>query len=102
LSGIQGLAACQSMPLYCDVMKGGISKAYALQKLAESLGIKRNEIVAIGDQLNDLELIEYAGLGIAVANAEDALKEKADVVTISNNNEHAVSEAIETYLLNSQ
>jgi hypothetical protein len=90
------------MPLYCDVMKGGISKAYALQKLAESLGIKRNEIVAIGDQLNDLELIEYAGLGIAVANAEDALKEKADVVTISNNNENAVSEAIETYLLNSQ
>jgi len=100
LSGIHGLAACQSMPLYCDVMKGGISKAYALQKLAESLGIKRNEIVAIGDQLNDLELIEYAGLGIAVANAEDALKEKADVVTISNNNENAVSEAIETYLLN--
>ena len=45
-------------------------------------------------------VIEYAGLGIAVANAEDALKEKADVVTISTNNEDAVSEAIERLLFN--
>ncbi|CAB1063743.1 hypothetical protein D1BOALGB6SA_8527 [Olavius sp. associated proteobacterium Delta 1] len=100
ISDIEGLTACQSMPMFCDVMKGGISKAYALQKLSESLGIKRNEIVAIGDQLNDLELIEYAGLGIAVANAEDELKEKADAVTISDNNEDAVAEAIESFLFN--
>lgn len=97
-SEIEGLTACQSMPSFCDVMKAGISKAYALQKLSESLGINRNEIVAIGDQLNDIDLIEYAGLGIAVANAEDALKEKADMVTNSNNNEDAVSEAIESIL----
>ena len=56
--------------------------------------------MAIGDQFNDIDLIEYAGLGIAVANAEDALKEKADIVTNSTNNEDAVSEAIEKYLLN--
>jgi hydroxymethylpyrimidine pyrophosphatase-like HAD family hydrolase len=92
------LTVCQSMPKLLDVMKEGITKAYALQKLSESLGIKRNEIVAIGDQLNDLDLLEYAGLGIAVANAEDALKEKADMVTIANNNEDAVSEAIESIL----
>jgi len=100
LAGIGALTACQSMPLFCDVMKGGISKAYALQRLSESLGVKRNEIAAIGDQLNDLDLIEYAGLGIAVANAEDALKEKADKVTHATNNEDAVSEAIERFLLN--
>ena len=100
LSHIEGLNACQSMPRICDVMKGGISKAYALQKLSESLGIKRNQIAAIGDQLNDIDLIEYAGLGIAVANAEDALKEKADVITTSTNNENAVSEAIEKILFN--
>ena len=100
ISEIKGLTACQSMPTFCDVMREGISKAYALQKLSESLGIKRNEIVAIGDQLNDIELIEYAGLGIAVANAEDALKSKADVVTMANNNEDAVAEAIENILLN--
>lgn len=100
ISKIEGLTVCQSMPMLCDVMKEGISKAYALQKLSESLGIKRKEIVAIGDQYNDIDLIEYAGLGIAVANAEDALKEKADMVTIANNNEDAVSEAIESFLLN--
>ncbi len=97
---IEGLTVCQSMPRLCDVMKEGVSKAYALQKLSENLGIMRKEIVAIGDQLNDIDLIEYAGLGIAVANAEDALKEKADIVTNSTNNEDAVSEAIENYLLN--
>ena len=100
LAKIAGLTACLSMPTLCDVMKKGVTKAYALQKLSESLAIKRNEIVAIGDQFNDIDLIEYAGLGIAVANAEDALKEKADIVTISNNNEDAVSEAIESLLLN--
>ena len=100
ISKIEDLTVCQSMPMLCDVMKEGISKAYALQKLSESLGIKRREIVAIGDQYNDIDLIEYAGLGIAVANAEDALKGKADIVTISNNNEDAVSEAIERFLLN--
>ena len=100
LDKLEGLVVCQSMPMLCDVMKEGISKAYALQKLSESLGIKRSQIVAIGDQFNDIDLIEYAGLGIAVANAEDALKEKADFVTISNNNEDAVSEAIESFLLN--
>lgn len=100
LAKVEGLTVCQSMPRLCDVMKEGVSKAYALQKLSESLGIMRKEIVAIGDQLNDIDLIEYAGLGIAVANAEDALKEKADIVTNSTNNEDAVAEAIESFLLN--
>jgi len=99
IAEIDGLTACQSMPKLCDVMKAGISKAYALQTLSESLGVNRKEIAAIGDQLNDMDLIEYAGLGIAVANAEDALKEKADRVTHATNNEDAVSEAIERFLI---
>ncbi|MCP4630451.1 MAG: HAD family phosphatase [bacterium] len=100
LAEIAGLNVCQSMPQLWDVMKEGISKAYALQKLSEDLDIKQNEIAAIGDQLNDIDLIEYAGMGIAVANAEEALKAKADMVTIADNNEDAVSEAIERILLN--
>jgi Cof subfamily protein (haloacid dehalogenase superfamily) len=100
LADIAGLNVCQSMPKLWDVMKEGISKAYALQKLSENLAIKRNEIAAIGDQLNDIDLIEYAGMGIAVANAEEALKAKSDMVTIADNNEDAVSEAIEKILSN--
>ncbi|MGD8294354.1 MAG: Cof-type HAD-IIB family hydrolase [Desulfobacterales bacterium] len=100
IAKIEGLTVCQSMPTLCDVMKEGISKAHALQKLSESLSIKREEIAAIGDQFNDIDLIEYAGLGIAVANAEEVLKEKADCVTVSTNNQDAVSEAIENFLMN--
>jgi Cof subfamily protein (haloacid dehalogenase superfamily) len=100
LDKLEGLTACLSMPTLCDVMKKGVTKAYALHKLSDNLGIKSDEIVAIGDQFNDIDLIEYAGLGIAVANAEDELKEKADIITNSNNNEDAVSEAIERFLLN--
>jgi hydroxymethylpyrimidine pyrophosphatase-like HAD family hydrolase len=48
---------------------------------------------------DDIELFEYAGLGIAVANAGDALKAKANIATTSTNNENAVSEAIERFLL---
>jgi YrbI family 3-deoxy-D-manno-octulosonate 8-phosphate phosphatase len=88
------------MPMLCDVMKEGISKAHALQKLSENLNIKQKEIAAIGDQFNDIDLIEYAGLGIAVANAEAALKDKADYVTVSDNNQDAVAEAIENCLMN--
>lgn len=99
LSRLDGLNVTWSGPMLCDVMKNGITKAYALQRLAEGLGIKREEIAAIGDQHNDIDLIEYAGLGIAVANAEDALRVKADAETTATNNEHAVSEAIENFLL---
>jgi len=98
LGDIAGLNVCQSMPNFCDVMKVGISKAYALQKLAENLGVAREAIAAIGDQLNDIDLIEYAGLGIAVANAEETLKAEADLVTFADNNQDAVSEAIERVL----
>lgn len=89
------LTVSQSAPMLCDVMKKGTSKALALHQISGSLGIKRAEIAAIGDQCNDIDLIEYAGLGIAVANAEPALKEKADMVTAADNNQDAVSEAIE-------
>jgi Cof subfamily protein (haloacid dehalogenase superfamily) len=95
MAKIDGLTVVQSMPTLCDVMKNGISKAHALRKLARSLGIKREEVVAIGDQCNDIDLIQYAGLGIAVANAEEALKRKADMVTRCDNNHDAVAEAIE-------
>jgi Cof subfamily protein (haloacid dehalogenase superfamily) len=95
---IEGVNTCQSMPTLCDVMKKGVTKAHALHQLSASLGIDREEIIAIGDQFNDIDLIEYAGLGIAVANAEDALKAKADVVLTATNNDDAVSEAIERFL----
>lgn len=66
---------------FLDVLHPEASKGLALAQLAERLGIAREEVIAIGDNLNDLEMIEYAGLGVAVANASDELKDAADYVT---------------------
>lgn len=68
---------------FLDVLSAKASKGLALKQLAEHLGIAREEVVAIGDNLNDIEMIEYAGLGVAVANATDGLKSIADYVTDS-------------------
>ena len=60
-------------------------KSYGLAQLAEHLGIRREEIIAFGDNNNDLDMLQYAGLGVAVDNAVPAAKEAADRVTASNN-----------------
>lgn len=70
------------------------NKAEGLKKLCEHLGITMDEIVTVGDNYNDLEMIEEAGLGIAVANGVEALKAKANYVTKRNNNEHIMEEVV--------
>ena len=64
-----------------EIMPNGIDKGYGLRKVAESLGIGKEETVAIGDGMNDLAMLEWAGLGVAVANADERLKPFADKVT---------------------
>lgn len=70
-----------------DILKGGVSKAKALAVLSEKLNIKPEEIIAVGDNINDIEMIEYAGLGVAMGNAPDEVKSKANYVTDTNNND---------------
>ncbi|MDD4569220.1 MAG: Cof-type HAD-IIB family hydrolase [Tepidanaerobacteraceae bacterium] len=70
-----------------DILNGGISKAKGLSILSDKLGIKREEIVTVGDNINDMEMLEYAGLGVAMGNAPDQVKSKADYVTASNNDD---------------
>jgi hydroxymethylpyrimidine pyrophosphatase-like HAD family hydrolase len=62
-------------------------KSYGLAQLAEHLGIRQDEIIAIGDNNNDLDMLRYAGLGVAVDNAVQAAKEAADRLTASNNDD---------------
>lgn len=64
-----------------DCMSKDISKGFTLEKLAEILNIKRENIVAIGDQENDMTMIKYAGTGIAMGNAIDELKNEANFIT---------------------
>ncbi len=64
-----------------EIMPKGIDKGYGLSVVAESLGISKDETVAIGDSMNDLAMVEWACVGVAVANADDRLKSVADIVT---------------------
>lgn len=80
---------------YHDIMREGVTKASAIEKLAEHLEIQKEEIIAIGDGGNDIEMLQTAGLRIAMKNATEKLKEIADIVTLQDNNEGGVG-----YILN--
>lgn len=91
----------KSKPHYLEFVHPEASKGNALLYLAEHYGIPQEETIGIGDSWNDRELIESAGLGVAVANAVDALKEIADYVTLSNN-EEGVRAVVEKFVLQGQ
>ncbi len=75
----------KSKPNYLEFMHPQATKKHALQDLARSLGIPREDIIVFGDSYNDLDMIGYAGLGVAMANAPAEVREKADYVTDTNN-----------------
>lgn len=77
----EGLLVTSTMEHFVDFMHPDATKAKALSFLAGIYGIKREEIVAVGDGINDLDMLDYAGLGVVVANAAPHVKERADYVT---------------------
>ncbi|WP_086315151.1 HAD superfamily hydrolase [Enterococcus sp. 7F3_DIV0205] len=81
-----------------EFMPKGITKAYGISLLARDLGIKQEEIMTIGDEENDLPMIEYAGLGVAMENAVAKVKDLADVITDTNDND-GVAQAVEKFVL---
>ncbi|MEK8126309.1 Cof-type HAD-IIB family hydrolase [Paenibacillus filicis] len=83
---------------FIDVISLASSKGNALKQLASSWGIKPDEIIAIGNYYNDLDMIRFAGLGIAMDNSPDDVKEAADETTLSNN-EDGVHEALLKHVL---
>lgn len=87
-----------SKAFYIEVLDKSVSKGLAVEYLAKKLSIKREEIIAVGDGFNDVSMIEYAGLGVAVANAPDGVKAVADYITESNHNESAVLEVYNKFI----
>lgn len=81
-----------------EIMKRGSSKGEAVKKLAKYLGVSRDEVMCIGDSENDLSMITWAGVGVAMGNAIDKVKEVADYIT-SDNKHGGVSEAIKKFVL---
>lgn len=83
---------------YLEILPPGVSKGAALQAAAGRLGIEPEAVIAVGDNLNDLAMIEYAGLGVAMANAPEALRARADFVAPSND-DHGLQHVIEQFVL---
>ncbi|MGB0034238.1 MAG: HAD-IIB family hydrolase [Candidatus Acidiferrales bacterium] len=81
-----------------DVLRRGVSKGVALAEWARRRGIAREEVMAIGDNWNDREMLEFAGLPVVMGNAVPQLKSPGYAVTLSNN-ENGVAEAIRRYVL---
>ena len=94
----QRFSGVRSQPVIYEAMPLGTTKATALSRLAEILKIDSSEIMAMGDANNDIEMLQFAGLGIAMGNASDYVKSLADDVTVSNE-EDGVARTIEKYIL---
>ena len=69
-----------------EVLTKGVNKAFGLEQLAKELNIQPSEIAAIGNAANDIEMLEYAGLAIAMGNASEEVKAVSDIVTDTNEN----------------
>ncbi len=87
LEALSGVSGFKSLDVMYDVMARGANKGTALTQLCESLDIPLSQVVAFGDNENDLEMLQTAGFGIAMENAEDFVKEVADHVTYPNESE---------------
>lgn len=98
LKCVTKFAIVDSSKYNVEITRQGVSKGKALEILASLYDLKREEIISIGDSENDLSMIEYAGLGIAMANSSDVVKEKADYTTDSNDSE-GVANAINKFIL---
>lgn len=89
----------RSKPYFLEFTEQGVTKGTSLNHLIQVCGIKREEVIAIGDSYNDLAMIEFAGLGVAMGNAPEDIKEVADFVADTNMKD-GVAKVVEEFVLN--
>ena len=87
-----------SQPIFLELFNKEVSKGVALDFIAKKYGILQEEVVAFGDGLNDYEMIEYAGMGVAMGNAHPKIKEIANYITATND-EDGIADAIYELIL---
>ncbi|MCM1158500.1 MAG: Cof-type HAD-IIB family hydrolase [Bacteroidales bacterium] len=91
------LSIYRSEPFFIEAMPLGVDKAASLERLFAIIGVDREDTVACGDGFNDISMIQYAGVGVAMANAQETVKKAADVVTKKTNDENGLLEIIDDY-----
>lgn len=92
------LEITNSLPTNIEINPKGVSKAKALKRVCKEIGITMEEVLACGDSLNDIKMIQEAGIGVAMGNAQEAIKKVANHITDTNTNS-GVGKAIEKFVL---
>jgi len=92
------LSVMRSKPYFLEFTEAGVTKGTSLNHLIQTLGIQREEVIALGDSYNDQTMIEFAGLGVAMGNAPEDIKKCADYVTDTNMND-GVAKVVEKFVL---
>lgn len=98
LSHYDDLELTNSLPTNIEVNPKGVSKASALQSVCKEIGITMENVMAAGDSLNDIKMIQESGIGVAMGNAQEAIKKVADHITATNDQD-GVGKAIEKFVL---
>ena len=98
LEEIKGISVSKSWHNNLEVMNEGVSKGKALKLLAQMLNIDKDQIIAIGDNENDISMFKVAGLAVAMENGDKIAKEHAHIITDTNDND-GVAKVIEKYIL---
>lgn len=89
----------RSEPFFLEVMPPRLDKAYTLFQLLQHLGLRRADLCACGDGFNDLTMIQYAGLGVAMKNAQPIVRGSADYITENDNDHDGIAEVVERFIL---
>lgn len=98
LQDMGGLEITNSSPTNLEINPLDVNKAAGIKEVCKLLGVHMSEVVAVGDSLNDLAVIQQAGLGVAMGNAQETVKQEADAV-VSSNNEDGIAEVIQKYII---
>lgn len=91
----------RSEPFFLELMPQNIDKAQSLKKLLYHLEIDSEQMIACGDGFNDLSMIEFAGLGVAMQNAQQKVKDASNYITLSND-EDGVAHVVDKFILNTE
>lgn len=91
----------RSEPFFLEIMPKDVDKASSLDRMLAGMGISREDVICCGDGFNDISMIKYAGVGVAMENAQPAVREAADYVTASNDNDGLV-EVIDKFIWNGE
>lgn len=88
----------RSEEYFLEILPKGVDKALSLERLLDAAGLSKEEMIACGDGYNDLSMVKYAGLGVAMENAVLPLRKTADYIT-SSNNDDGIAKVVEEFML---